>query len=221
MNGYWHGSYEGTNSGQIVVEVDDRGDHFHGCVYVYDSKASMPSTFAVLKTSDKANETSFKVSLQPLNPDTAEPTVWQQISGRYPGVNFPTEADVSCRWGSKSLMLRWRTDIGTAGTARLFKNQVERRSEYKVLPIKNWAQFKEFATQLGHGDFIYRGQNKTSRLRTPFHRTGRGDIQRFLMIDIKTLHAHLSARTSHFFDMRCRIRDEHLIARAAADPARQ
>ena len=37
MNGYWYGIYTGSNSGQIVVEVDDMGDHFYGSAYVYDN----------------------------------------------------------------------------------------------------------------------------------------------------------------------------------------
>jgi hypothetical protein len=36
MNGYWYGSYNGTNKGQMVVELDDSGDHFSGCAYLYD-----------------------------------------------------------------------------------------------------------------------------------------------------------------------------------------
>ena len=55
MNGYWYGIYTGSNSGQIVVEVDDMGDHFYGSAYVYDNNPLMPSTWAEIKTPNKSD----------------------------------------------------------------------------------------------------------------------------------------------------------------------
>ena len=63
MNGTWQGRYAGTNSGQIVVELDDMGDHFKGCAYAYDSNAGLPSTFAIIKTPDKNNK--FQCAARP------------------------------------------------------------------------------------------------------------------------------------------------------------
>jgi hypothetical protein len=203
MNGYWYGTYDGSNSGRMVVEVDDMGDHFEGCAYVYDNNTSLPSRFAFIKTPNKANHLRFDTSLLPLNPDTGEPVEWQQVAGRYPGVNVPTQADVHCEWSTERLALAWRTNIGTSGAASIPKSQVEQPSVYEPLPgVTSWQHFKEYVAQLEHYRYIYRGQNKTSRLRTPFHRTGRGDMRKFLLQDITTLHRHLSARTSHFFDLK-------------------
>src|SRR5262249_54999266 len=39
------------------------------------------------------------------------------------------------------------------------------------------------------------------RLRTPFHRTGRGDMRNFFLQDVPVLHRVLSARTRHVFDL--------------------
>jgi hypothetical protein len=38
MNGYWVGPYSGSNVGRLVLEVDDMGNHFEGCAYVYDRR---------------------------------------------------------------------------------------------------------------------------------------------------------------------------------------
>jgi hypothetical protein len=73
MNGYWFGTYSGSNSGEIVVEVDDMGSYFEGCAYVYDAKLGWPSTFAALRTASKAAQFQIKAPLAPLHPDTAEP----------------------------------------------------------------------------------------------------------------------------------------------------
>jgi hypothetical protein len=70
MNGYWFGTYSGSNSGEIVVEADDMG--FEGCAYVYDAKLGWPSTFAALRTASKAAQFQIKAPLAPLHPDTAE-----------------------------------------------------------------------------------------------------------------------------------------------------
>jgi hypothetical protein len=83
MKGYWSGSYTGTNSGQIVVEVDDMGDHFEGCAYAYDSTAGMPSVFASIRTINKQTPIAFKASLKPLNPQTGEPTEWPSIASHF------------------------------------------------------------------------------------------------------------------------------------------
>jgi hypothetical protein len=39
MNGTWQAKYTGTNSDQIVVEVDDLGDHFGECAYAYNNNS--------------------------------------------------------------------------------------------------------------------------------------------------------------------------------------
>jgi hypothetical protein len=202
MNGYWYGTYAGSNSGQIIVELDDMGDHFHGCAYAYDNTPSLPSTLAVIKTPSKASQLQFQSQLLPLHPDTGEPTGWQQVTSRYPGVNFPKQADITCEWSNQNLKLEWHTDIGTHGTAQLPKSQIGQPSVYEPLPVTTWQEFKDHVTQREHYRYIYRGQTKTLRLCTPFHRTGRGDLRKFLQQDISVLHAHLSARTSHFFDLR-------------------
>jgi hypothetical protein len=150
MNGYWYGKYTGSNSGQIVVELDDMGDHFHGHAYVYDNNTSLPSTFAIIKTADKANRIQFTAQLLPVHPDTLEPTNWQQIADRYSGVNMSREADVTCEWSEEGIALSWRTNIGTYGSARLPKSQVKQPSACKPLSVANWSEFTEYVKRLEH-----------------------------------------------------------------------
>src|SRR5262249_57079466 len=119
MNGYWVGPYAGSHVGRLVLEVDDMGNHFEGCAYAYDSNVSLPSTFAVIKTSDKANRLQMKAPLFPLHPQTGEPTDWRQIADLYSNQNIkvPKEAEVECEWDSQNLTLSWRTDVETFGSA--------------------------------------------------------------------------------------------------------
>lgn len=203
MNGNWYGPYAGTNSGQIVVEIDDRGDHFEGCAYAYDSNWILPSTFAVIKTLDKKDQIKFEAPLFPLDPQTAEPTDWDQVAKHYSAQNIvvPKKATVECEYRNGRLKLKWATDIGTNGSTELARNQAGESSACKPLPINSWKEFKEHVTKLENYRFIFRGQSSTRRLRTPFHRTGRGDLRRFFMQDIPVLHRSMSARTEHVFDL--------------------
>jgi hypothetical protein len=118
-----------------------------------------------------------------------------------PGTNIATKANVTYQWNPQSLFLAWRTDIGTSGSTILPKGNAAQPSVYTPLPIKTWHEFRKYVTQLDDRRYIFRGQNKPLRLRTPFHRTGRGDMHRYLVEDIPVLHRHLSARTRHFFNL--------------------
>lgn len=203
MNGVWHGSYKGSNSGEIVLEIDDLGDHFEGCAYAYDSNPTLPNTFAYIRTSNKETTSQFSAPLLPLDPRTLEPTTWNQICSMYQGsdqIVMPTTADVKCEWADDQLSINWNTNIGTSGSASIPKSRADYPSERTPLEIRTWAKFKEFVRDLKQYKYIFRGQTNTWRLRTPFHRTGRGDMRRFYNIDdIPALHRSLSARTKHFY----------------------
>lgn len=203
MNGTWQGKYTGTNSGQIVVEIDDMGDHFRGCAYAYDSNPGLPSTFAIIKTPDKSSKLKFSAPLAPLDPRTGEPTEWINIANLFQGQNVTVAktADVECEWDDKHLKISWLTDIGTSGSADIAKSKADQPSTYKPLSVSTWEEFKKHVTGLEQYRFIYRGQRTTMRLRSPFHRTGRGDMRNFFLQDIPVLYRSLSARTKHVFNL--------------------
>ena len=95
------------------------------------------------------------------------------------------------------------TDIGTQGSMKLPVTQAESPSTYSPEPtVTNWNAFKAFVDQLPPDRHIFRGQeNSHWRLRTSFHRARRANLERFLGEDILRLHKHLTARTSHVFDL--------------------
>jgi FRG domain len=202
MNGTWQGPYSGTNTGQIVVGIDDMGDHFRGCAYAYDNNKALPSTFAIISTANKGNKLNFKAPLFPLHPQTGEPTKWETIANLYQGQNItmPTSADVECEWDDKHLNLNWITEIATSGSADIAKSKADQPSTCHPLAM-TWEEFKKYVAGFEQFRFIYRGQTNTWRLRSPFHRTGRGDMSNFFAQDIPALHRSLSARTTHVFNL--------------------
>ena len=116
-------------------------------------------------------------------------------------VIVPKEAEVEYEWDDKQLSIKWKTDVGTFGSAEIPRSEAEQPSTSEPLTIKTWKEFKEYVAALEPYRYIFRGQPGTWRLRTRFHRTGRGDMRRFFTADVPTLHRHLSARTRHVFNL--------------------
>ena len=65
----------------------------------------------------------------------------------------------------------------------------------------DWNEYKEHASTLLEKKLFYRGQEKPYKLRTAYHRKGRYNVSRFIDTDIPMLYRHLSARTSHVFNL--------------------
>lgn len=55
MNGQWIGRFTGSNTGAVIINVDDRGDYFEGVAYVFTDGQTMPITYAKFRTNDKNN----------------------------------------------------------------------------------------------------------------------------------------------------------------------
>ncbi len=203
MNGQWIGRYSGTNSGVLVIDMDDMDTHYEGRVFAYDDTPSLPDAFAFIKTPDKTETFQLSLDLLPVDPRTGDPSSWEQLKALFPSdVTFPRRGEVSISRNNDTLNVSWKTDIGTASSAELPKSRAGEPTQYKPLPeITDWARFKTYVTDLEPRRYIFRGQKELLRLRTGFHRTGRADLTRFLGNDIQTLHRHLSQRTTHIFNL--------------------
>jgi len=202
MNGQWIGEYNGTNNGSIIVNVDDRGDHFEGVAYLLQSNSSLPSSAASFTTKDKSNEFEFKTQvIMPIHPSTRVPDTWDNLKGFYPDASISKDACVRGSWDKEKLILKWETDIGVEGECRLPKSKAEQKSEYQPIEdITNWDDYKNHVMSWENRS-LFRGQNKQKRLRTAFHKTGRANLIRFMQKDIPALYQHLSSRTRHVFNL--------------------
>ena len=68
MNGQWIGRYTGSNTGLLVVEIDDMGTHYEGRAFAYDDNPLLPGTVVLIKTPDKAKHYQQNLELFPINP---------------------------------------------------------------------------------------------------------------------------------------------------------
>ena len=132
MNGQWMGQYDGSDSGSVIVNLDDMGDHYEGVAFLTSANNKLPAAAAVLKTKTKANKFKLKTSIIfPIDLRTGVVTAWEQIKQFYPNITFSKEAEVSGEWDRKKLTLKWVTDQKISGSAKIPKSMADEQSELK------------------------------------------------------------------------------------------
>lgn len=202
MNGQWIGEYTGTNNGLIILNVDDRHDHFEGVGYLLDSNSNLPHMAVYCKTNDKDNPFDFHTTaILPVHPVTHVADIWDNVKTLYPpDTTIPGSAHIQGSWDQDTVKMNWTTDIATAGSCVLPKSKADQPSEYLPL-VSDWIGYKRYVGSIEGRRLLFRGQNNPRRLRTAFHKTGRANLARFVAEDISTVHKHLSARTPHIFNL--------------------
>ena len=152
---------------------------------------------------DKSPNFRFRTeTIQAIDKSTGNAVSWESVASQYPeSVVFSKYADVTGVCDTQSLNLSWATDIGVKGSCALPRSRTELPSDLIAMRC-DWNSFKEHVSGLVPRHFLFRGQNKPWRLRTPFHRSGRAEMHRFVLGDVPALHKHLSSRTKHVFNLR-------------------
>ena len=197
--GQWMGPHKGSNSGLVVLDLDDCADHLRGAAHVFDDNPQFPAIAAFLEGVPTSLEFSMDVDVAPVGPSGHVMTA-EQFNAAVPGVMALSKAGVTAKRDGEKLFISWRTNIGTSGSAILEPSRSSNRSDYTSSRGEyTWSEYKDYVVALSEYQYMFRGQPCRNRLRTSFHRTGRSDILRFVREDIPALHRNLSARTSHFF----------------------
>ena len=207
MKGQWIGKFTGSNTGEAIINVDDRGDHYEGVAYMIagGTLPSIPTIYANFRTTDKGKTFKLdKLKMFPINPQTQLPDSWDNVKKFYgKNIEFSKYVNVEGKYYGERLRLNWKTELGYESSCELVRSKVDEPSEY--LPkekIDNWEAYKKHVIRLAQRKFIFRGQKDQGRLRTKFHRTGRVDIERFIREDRAALYKHLSASTNHIFNLK-------------------
>jgi hypothetical protein len=200
LKGQWIGRTEGDLPGQIIINVDDLGKTYGGVAFVIPDKKGMPSSAAYFKTPDRKAKTVCKAFTAPIDPRTSLPTAWENIKNLFPGVSHSNEATVELCFEKDRLVVKAETNLGTHIECSIKRNLPTEMSDIKG-ETKTWEDYKTFVSKLVGQKNVFRGQRKPWKLRTTFHRKGRYDLTRFLNVDVPLLYRHLSARTSHVFNL--------------------
>lgn len=202
MKGQWIGNATGSNEGQIVVNIDELPSHFQGMAYLNEASPALPSVAATFRTKDKAKSFAFRSEILPIDPRTGLLALWENIKQLYGANVFVSKfAEVVGSYENDVLNLSWTTEAGMKGECVLPKSNADQPSELVPELINGWSDYKEYVAKLEGKRLLFRGQSKTWRLRTAYHRTGRADHTRFLAEDIQVLHRQLSAKAKHLFNL--------------------
>jgi hypothetical protein len=184
MNGQWIGPYFGTNTGMLVVELDDAGGQYEGSVLAIDNNSTLPSILGEFVAPKGESEFKVRIPLTTVERATANPFAEEVFAAKHPGVVRAKYADAEWKVGDSEMVVSWATDIGTNGSAVIKRSEGGKKSKL-VATEMTWEEFKKYATALQPTRFLFRGQeNNEWKLRTAFHRTGRANLLKFMRQDV-------------------------------------
>jgi hypothetical protein len=202
LNGQWIARYTGSNVGTLVADVEDFGDHYRGVACAWDENQQNPNTVARFRTFSKADAHQLPgVPLEPIDRNCN--SFSQEALAQLHATGFARTLDLELMLRGQKLQITWKADNGGQGTAEASETQAGVPSELKSSKINTWESFKRYVTAIERKRFVFRGhEDNTWRLRTSFHRTGRSNLERYLVEDIANLHKALSPMTKHPFDLK-------------------
>jgi hypothetical protein len=201
LYGQWQGTFQGTNTGELLFDADRQGQRAVGTVYAFDT-SGLPGVLVRFDLDGLVAHQTVTLPTGLLHPTEPRFMSFGEAATQFPAARFPTYVQMNVKVGKRTLNVSWTSNAGTQGTASLSPSKADKPSMYKgERGITTWAQFKKFAANLEPDRFIFRGQSTGHRLRTAFHRTRRKDLLPYLQNDVPTLHRVLTARTRHLFDL--------------------
>lgn len=201
MKGQWLGSFKGDVEGKIMLNIDELKDHFEGVAYLTPHDQALPRAVAFFVSDSKEEKLETSTYLNAVDPRTGFQCQWEQIKQQYPKVDeFSDEGKVKLTLMSNQLVVSFSLKNGPKITSEL--NQPEKTKESKIQGVKkSWNDFKSMISEYSDSKYLFRGQKKTWKLQTSFHRRGRFRLNKFLQEDIRQVHQRLSAITPHYFDL--------------------
>ncbi len=202
MKGQWIGEYAGSSAGLAIVELDEIDGHLKGAASIWTNNLHLPATYAIITAPLNHDKFELRSPLLPIDRQTGDPSNWNLISQKYPGVRMPTEAISKWARHGDLLYVSWDTNIRTHGIAVLHRAHTDRPSNYQPSSSYSWEMFKSYAATLEPHRFIFRGHHDNRwRLESRFHRTGRTDLLRYIHEQIPIVHQNLTGLTNHLFDL--------------------
>jgi hypothetical protein len=78
MRGQWIGTYRGTNTGRLILNVDERAACFQGVVYLFDNNPEFPNLAVSFRTQDKErNLKLLTLRVRPFDQATGDLLEWE------------------------------------------------------------------------------------------------------------------------------------------------
>src|SRR5213075_68866 len=101
MNGQWCGKFEGSQTGSITVNVDERRDSYEGIAYLHPNGESAAAIAASFGTPNKENYFACRTTgILPIDPISGFPT-------------FATHENIHRRYGNSVVISKWADVSGS------------------------------------------------------------------------------------------------------------
>jgi hypothetical protein len=199
LGGQWIGHYTGSNAGRFVIELDEVGDHYEGTAVAWDEKPGSLHALIRFGTHSKANAhhiENIPVIIVNNNGDAVTAEFLNSVK-ESSGVIYPATVTVDIELNGKNLSIKWVSSIGShgTGTAAIPKTRDGQKSSLRARRLHTWGGFKNAVNTLEAKRYIFRGQeNSDWRLRSSFYRSGRANLERYLLQDVADLQKAFSIR---------------------------
>lgn len=211
MKGQWTGQFGGYSSGSVTIEIDELSSAYSGRICVFEDSSYL--VYVVEFVSAAKQQTLRYVGplqIQRIANTTIVTTT--ELQQNFPKAVFPDHVDLTLKLTQKGLRVFATTYAGTTkiGSLHAFltKGSAEKKSRIAAdKKVRTWDKFKLMVGSLPPDRYIFRGQSVRNRLRTSFHRTNRRNLNRFASVDIPVIHGMVTAKTTHYFDLRDNIQN--------------
>ncbi|MDF1680300.1 FRG domain-containing protein [Ponticaulis sp.] len=204
LTGQWIGFDQGDVKGTIVIDIDDFGQDRRGHIFFYPDATDIPGIYDTINFQKGKLPESLTFTPHLFEVGGGRPLSMEQAAELYPTASFPRQITVVLhRSNQGELHLKWRSDVGTSGKAKLLNRNFNAASKTTLKAKKmSWRAFKTFIDEGNSVGCVYRGQNDAWPLRTTFHRSKRSDLIPFVTGDVPKLYNALSGRLKHVYDLK-------------------
>jgi hypothetical protein len=206
LGGQWIGPYTGSNAGRFVIELDEAGDHYEGTAVAWDEKPGNLHALIRFGTSSKGNVhhiENIPVTIINGNGDAVSAEFLKSVKDSS-GIIYPATVTVDIELSGKNLSIKWESSIGThgSGIAAVPKTRDGEKSNLGARRLNTWDGFKKAVNRLEAKRYIFRGQeNSEWRLRSSFYRSGRANLEKYLLRDVADLQKVFSIVSPHTFNL--------------------
>lgn len=140
----WLGEDKGTNPGSLWLELDKVQGRIEGIGIRMEALDSIAGTLVFVLLQDHAETQSIEVQTIPLDTHLGQTLNPDEAFKRFPDSIPARKATITVRLSDNGAMLvRWKSDIGTEGTATLRKSTVAETSQIVAHPtVNDWETFK-------------------------------------------------------------------------------
>ena len=114
MNGQWLGSFSGSTTGSVIVNIDERQEHYEGTAVLIEDDQTLPHSLVSFRTTNKESKFQFRTGpILALDPRTGNGLSLDEVKQRLGKDEvFSKYADVAGAVDRESLTLSWVTDTG-------------------------------------------------------------------------------------------------------------